>query len=48
MPHELDNAVPASKAGETPLRKLLLLVSCILGLVAGLCVFGFVCYLLMR
>ena len=47
MPHEPDNAVPTSTGREAPLRNLLLLVLCILGLVAGLCVFGFVCYLLM-
>jgi hypothetical protein len=48
MPHEPDNAVPSSTGREGSFRNLLLLVSCIVGLLAGLGVFGFVCYLLMR
>jgi len=42
------NASPPSPAKEGPGRNLLLLVSCIVGLLAGLGVFGFVCYLLMH
>jgi hypothetical protein len=41
-------ASPSSPAKEGPGRNLLLLISCIVGLLAGLGVFGFVCYLLMR
>ena len=48
MPLEPENAVPPSAGREGPLRNLLLLVSCIVGLLAGLGVFAFVCYLLMR
>lgn len=48
MPHEMDNALPTSTGKEGPLRNLLLLVSCIAGLLAGLCVFGFVCYIMIR
>jgi hypothetical protein len=48
MPHEPDNAVPSPRGREGPRHNLLLLVSCILGLLAGLCVFGFACYLLTR
>jgi len=48
MPHEHDNAVSSSAGRESPLRNLLLLVLCVVGLLAGLGVFAFVCYLLMR
>jgi hypothetical protein len=41
-------ASPSSPAREGPVRNLLLLVSCMVGLLAGLGVFGFVCYLLMH
>jgi len=45
MPSDPTNASPAK---EGPARNLLLLISCIVGLLAGLGVFGFVCYLLMH
>jgi len=48
MPSEPTNASPSSPAKEGPARNLLLLVSCIVGLLVGLGVFGFVCYLLMH
>jgi hypothetical protein len=48
MPHQPNNAVPSLAGKESPFRNLLLLISCILGLLAGLCVFGFACYLLVR
>jgi len=48
MPQQLDNAVPSLRGRDGSIRNLLLLVSCILGLLAGLGVFGFVCYLLIE
>ena len=48
MPSDPTNASPSSPAKEGPGRNLLLLVSCIVGLLVGLGVFGFVCYLLMH
>jgi len=47
MPSDPTNAPPSSPAKEGG-RNLLLLVSCIVGLLVGLGVFGFVCYLLMH
>jgi len=41
-------ASPSSPAREGSVRNLFLLVSCIVGLLVGLGVFGFVCYLLMH
>lgn len=41
-------ASPSSPAREGQARNLLLLISCIVGLLVGLGVFGFVCYLLMH
>ena len=38
----------SSAAEEPPRRDLLLLISCILGILIGLGVFGFVCYLLVK
>jgi hypothetical protein len=35
-------------ARESPIRRLGLLISCLVGLLVGLGVFGFVCYLLMH
>jgi len=48
MPSDPNNASPSSRAKEGPGRNLLLLISCIVGLLVGLGVFGFVCYLLMH
>jgi hypothetical protein len=42
------SAFPSSPAAEPPARNLLLLVACILGILIGLGVFGFVCYLLLK
>jgi hypothetical protein len=39
------NSVPA---GERPIRDLLLLISCVVGLLVGLGIFGYVCLLLMH
>jgi len=46
MSSDPTNASPFSPAKEGPVRSLLLLVSCIVGLLIGLGVFGYVCYLL--
>jgi len=43
-----DDAPPFTQAREGPVRNLLLLILCIVGLLAGLGVFAFVCYLLMQ
>jgi len=43
-----NNALPSSPVEERPTRSLLLLIACILGILIGLGVFGFVCYLLVR
>jgi len=43
-----NSALPSSPATEPPTRNLLLLVACILGILIGLGVFGFVCYLLVK
>ena len=48
MSHAMGNAIPSSAGEDGPLERLMLLVSCILGLLAGLGVFGFVCYLLIE
>jgi hypothetical protein len=48
MQVDRNNASPSLPGRKAPIRNLLLLVSCILGMLAGLAVFGFVCYLLMR
>jgi hypothetical protein len=48
MPSDSTNASSSSPAKEGSGRNLLLLISCIVGLLAGLGVFGFVCYLLMH
>ena len=48
MPFDPTNASPSSPAKEGPGCNLLLLISCIVGLLVGLGVFGFVCYLLMH
>jgi len=47
MPSNPTNAPPFSPAKDGPVRNLLLLVSCIVGLLIGLGVFGYVCFLLM-
>ena len=43
-----NSAFPSSAAAEPPTRNLLLLVACVLGILIGLGVFGFVCYLLVK
>jgi len=48
MKIESDKALPSSTPEEPPRRNLLLLVTCIIGILIGLGVFGFVCYLLMK
>lgn len=48
MQLDRNNASPSSAAREGSVRNLLLLVSCIVGLLVGLGVFAFVCYLLMQ
>ena len=47
MPSSPTNAQLSSLAKQDPTRNLLLLLSCIAGLLLGLGVFGYVCYLLM-
>jgi hypothetical protein len=42
------NASPSSPGREGPIGNLLLRISCIVGLLVGLGVFAFVCYLLMQ
>ena len=46
MQIESDKALPSSTPEEP--RNLLLLITCIIGILIGLGVFGFVCYLLMK
>ncbi|HYN16278.1 MAG TPA: hypothetical protein VES66_10885 [Terriglobales bacterium] len=48
MQLDRNNASPSSPAREGSFRNLLLLILCIVGLLAGLGVFAFVCYLLMQ
>jgi hypothetical protein len=48
MKPDSNSALPSPPTEERPTRDLLLLVSCILGILVGLGIFGFVCYLLMR
>jgi len=48
MQIESDKALPSSTPEEPPRRNLLLLITCIIGILIGLGVFGFVCYLLMK
>jgi len=47
MQPDSNNASPSSPVDERP-RKRLLLVACIIGILIGLGVFGFVCYLLVH
>ena len=42
------NAISSHAVAEGPFRDWVLLVSCSLGLLAGLGIFGFVCYLLVH
>jgi hypothetical protein len=48
MQLDRNNASPSSAARQGSFRNMLLLVLCIVGLLVGLGVFGFVCYLLMQ
>ena len=48
MKLDSNSALPSSPVEERPTPNLLLLVACILGILIGLGVFGFVCYLLVR
>jgi hypothetical protein len=48
MQLDSNNASPSSPVEERPLRKRLLVVACIIGILIGLGVFGFVCYLLLH
>jgi LPS O-antigen subunit length determinant protein (WzzB/FepE family) len=42
------NKASSPQRAASPIRNLLLLVSCIVGLLVGLSIFGLVCYLLMQ
>lgn len=48
MPSHSANAPLYSPARESAAHNVLLLVSCVTGLLLGLGVFGYVCYLLMH
>jgi hypothetical protein len=48
MKQDSKKTLSSSPSEEPPRRNLLLLVSCVLGILIGLGVFGFVCYLLVK
>jgi LPS O-antigen subunit length determinant protein (WzzB/FepE family) len=48
MKLDRNTTLSSTPTEDPPRRKLLLLVWCAIGILIGLCVFGFVCFLLVR